>query len=248
MDFYTPYSMPFLGYGRPKSYKTLDQALELIKQAISGEKEDELFYDYLISAAPTQEEKDIIAGIRDDEKKHNKMFREIYEDFTGEKVKTPADITFEKPASYMDGIRKAFFGELAAAERYRDIIAGLPNRYYRDMVFEIMTDELEHADKYNYIINRGLERILHHEHHHPKVDNKADYTPDDWVRYIGPLVNRALAEAKEGINLRHLFEEFILSGVLVGRGMTPGDAIEQVEVWEKTGQSKLLQQSKMMNK
>lgn len=155
MDFNVPYYTPFPGYKRPKSYKTLDQALDLIRKAVSGEREDELFYDYLISAAPTQEEKDIIAGIRDDERKHNKMFREIYEDLTGEEIKTPADVTFKKPDSYVDGIRKAFFGELSAAERYRDIIAGLPNRYYRDMVFEIMTDELEHADKYNYIITRN---------------------------------------------------------------------------------------------
>ncbi|KZL88551.1 hypothetical protein CLMAG_62060 [Clostridium magnum DSM 2767] len=51
-----------------KSYKTLEEALALIKEAIQGEREDELFYDYLLSLAPTKEEKDIIASIRDDEK------------------------------------------------------------------------------------------------------------------------------------------------------------------------------------
>lgn len=72
---------------------------------------------------------------------------------------------------------------------------------------------------------------MHHEHH--TMDKKAEYTPDEWIRYIGNLVNRALAEAKEGVNLRHLFEEFILAGVFVGRGMTPEDAIEQVETWKE---------------
>ncbi|MFC7319701.1 hypothetical protein [Halobacillus campisalis] len=70
--------------------------------------------------------------------------------------------------------------------------------------------------------------------------------PDQWVEYIQPLVDRALEEVEEGINLTHLFQEFILSGVLVGQGFEPEEAIEQVELWEK-GESKLLQQSKMMN-
>ena len=74
---------------------------------------------------------------------------------------------------------------------------------------------------------------------------KKDYTPDEWVMYINPLVKRALAEYKEGINLEHLFEEFILSGVLVGLGKTPQEAIEQVERWENTGESDLLKKSKM---
>ncbi|MBW3112050.1 MULTISPECIES: hypothetical protein [Bacillaceae] len=69
--------------------------------------------------------------------------------------------------------------------------------------------------------------------------------PDQWVDYIQPLVTRALSEVEEGINLTHLFQEFILSGVLVGQGFTPEQAIEQVETWEK-GESKLLQASKAM--
>lgn len=75
--------------------------------------------------------------------------------------------------------------------------------------------------------------------------NTANFTPNDWVRYITPLVNRALAESKEGINQEHLYQEFILSSVLVGLGKKPQEAIEQVEDWEKTGTSKLLKMSKM---
>ncbi|WP_202908641.1 hypothetical protein [Halalkalibacillus sediminis] len=69
--------------------------------------------------------------------------------------------------------------------------------------------------------------------------------PDQWVMHIQPLVDRALEEVEEGINLTHLFQEFILSGVLVGKGMSPHEAIELVEQWEK-GESKLLMESKKM--
>lgn len=258
------------------SYKTLQEALTLAKQAVQGEREDELFYDYLISIAPTKEEKDIIASIRDDERKHNKMFREIYYTFTGREIPPARNEEFTKPASYIEGIKKALFGELAAMERYRIIRAGLPNKYYRDMVFEILTDELKHADKYNYILNINPKEVrssiimqmdisdadnsetdvtnmqqdntdnneMDNEMNN-EMDNEVQMNPDELVTYITPLVDMAMEEVKEGINLEHLFQEYILSGVLVGAGYTPEQAIEEVEDWEKTGKSKLLQESKM---
>lgn len=154
------YSVPFGMYRNselPKPYKTLEEALNLVKNAVEGEREDELFYDYLISVAPTQEEKSIITTIRDDERKHNKYFREIYSFYTGQSLPVPTNVDFQKPKSFLEGIKKAKFGELAAVEKYRDIRAGLPDNYYKDMVFEILTDELKHADKYDYILYLTLE-------------------------------------------------------------------------------------------
>lgn len=142
------------------TYKSLEEALTLIKNAVSGEREDELFYDYLISEAPSQEEKEIIESIRNDERKHNQMFRRIYQDLTGQTITSPTDVEFEKPSSYIEGIKKALFGELSAVERYRDIRAGLPSQYYRDMVYEIITDEQKHADKYNYLLNLYLSKMM----------------------------------------------------------------------------------------
>ena len=75
--------------------------------------------------------------------------------------------------------------------------------------------------------------IVNNQKSQEGFQNTANFTPDDWVKYITPLVNRALAEAKEGINPEHLYQEFILSGVLVGLGKKPQEAIEQVETWEK---------------
>lgn len=133
-----------------KSYKTLEEAIE-------NEREDELFYDYLLSLAPTKEEKDIITSIRNEERKHFKYFKEIYSYYTRKSVPSPNNVTFEKPQSYIAGVRKAKFCELGAVERYRNIRAGLPDIYYRDMLFEIITDELKHAHKYDYILYLSLE-------------------------------------------------------------------------------------------
>lgn len=46
-------------------------------------------------------------------------------------------------------------GELRVVEKYRNR-AGMPYRYYRDMVFEILTDEFKHASKYNFIMTLSV--------------------------------------------------------------------------------------------
>ena len=72
-----------------------------------------------------------------------------------------------------------------------------------------------------------------------------DFSPDDWIGYITPLVGKALEEADGGVNLEHLFQKYIMIGILVGQGMTFQEAIGEIEDWEKTGISKLLDKSKM---
>ncbi|SHN24414.1 cupin domain-containing protein [Gracilibacillus kekensis] len=71
-------------------------------------------------------------------------------------------------------------------------------------------------------------------------------TPDEWVQYTEFLVNEGLEDVKRGINATHILQEFILMGVLVGKGYSPERAYETVEEWERTGESQLLQQSKNM--
>jgi rubrerythrin len=175
--------------------------------AVQGEREDELFYDYLIRLAPTREEKQIIASIRDDERRHNRLFRRIYGDFTGMEISSGDEESFERPDSYLDGIKRALFGELRAVEKYRAIRRGLPRGPYRDVLFDIITDELKHASKYNYLftLNSSMDGsyIDRNERMRQNSTDTSKFTPDDWVRYITPLVKRALAEAKEGINPEH---------------------------------------------
>lgn len=135
--------------------ENLRAALQLIREAVTSEKEDELFYDYLISAAPSEEEKKIIESIRDDERKHFKMFRELYFELTGRRLPTPPEPEFVKPASYEAGLEKALFGELGAVEKYRKILFGLQRRKDINKLTEIITDELKHAHKYNYLYTKN---------------------------------------------------------------------------------------------
>jgi len=168
------------------------------------------------------------------------MFKKIYKDFTGQDVMDTNGEEFKKPASYIDGIQQALFGELKAVEKYREIRKGLPDRYNRDLVFDILTDEIKHSAKYNFLYTKN--RTSDHQ----KNGSTNEKTPDEWIKYTEFLVKEAQEDVKKGVNLTHIFQEFILMGVLVGKGYTPKQAYETVEDWERTGESKILQESKKL--
>ena len=134
------------------------EALNLIVQSVGGEREDELFYTYMLNVAPPGQ-KEIVAAIRDDEIKHNKMLRELYWQLTGQEIPPAPEEPFQQPQSYCDGLVRALFGELSAVERYRKILFGLEFLPYRNMITEIYTDELKHATKWNYLYSLNCTRM-----------------------------------------------------------------------------------------
>lgn len=132
---------------------TLNEAIRLIKQSVTNEKEDEIFYDTLIKQAPTEKEKNIIISIREDERKHNKILRELYYEFTGQIISPNTSIVEENQnRDYKANLEKALFGELDAVVKYRKIMAQMPSGNSYTLLMSIMTDELRHASKYNFLI------------------------------------------------------------------------------------------------
>lgn len=133
-------------------FYALPEAINLIVQSVSSEREDELFYDYLLSVAPPNQ-REIISSIRDDERKHFKLLKELYWEVLGRDIPPAPEMALEKPKNYCDGITRALFGELAAVERYRKILFGFEFLPYRNIITEIYTDELKHASKWNYLFS-----------------------------------------------------------------------------------------------
>lgn len=77
-----------------------------------------------------------------------------------------------------------------------------------------------------------------------EIQDTYDFSPDEWVQYITPLVDDALEEVNTGLSLEYVFEKYILIGILVGQGRTFEEAINVVEDWETSGMAKLLDESK----
>ena len=133
---------------------TLNQAIELIRQSVRNEREDELFYNTLLEQATTDKEKEIIASIRNDERKHNRILRDLYYNFTGQIIQPEMSAPIINNAlNYKENLEKALFGELDAVVKYRKILGTMPSGDSYTLLMSIMTDELRHASKYNFLIH-----------------------------------------------------------------------------------------------
>lgn len=134
-------------------------ALRHLQEAVAGEAEDRRFYQYLIDNAPSNEDKEIITGIRDDEISHFGLFRQVYYQLTGQMLPPPQESVFVRPASYCEGIKRAIRGEQNAVRKYREILFALQDRVLINILTGIITDELRHGILYNYLYAKNGCRV-----------------------------------------------------------------------------------------
>ena len=132
----------------------LEDALHLIEEAVKGEKHDVMFYECLMKMAPAEDRK-IIEGIIADEKKHGQLLRTIYCEMTGHTLPAAPQKEVKPPKSYCDGIQDALYDEWKAMEKYRKILYAMQSRRHINMLTEIITDEMKHADKLTYLYTRN---------------------------------------------------------------------------------------------
>lgn len=135
--------------------QNLAGALDLIRQAVAGENEDRIFYSYLIENAPTNDDRQIITGIRDNEISHFGWFRELYRDLTGAEIPPQQGEEFKQPANYCDGLARALKGEQNAVIRYRKILYAMQSRVHINVLTEIISDEIRHGILYSYLYSKN---------------------------------------------------------------------------------------------
>ena len=135
--------------------QNLQNALSLIVDATGGETEDRLFYSWLIENAPSNEDRQIISGIRDDEIGHYGLFRRLYTQITGQSVPPVPEEPFTPPPSYCAGLAKALIGEQNAVRKYRQILYAMQTRSHFNTVTQIITDELRHGLLYSYLYTKN---------------------------------------------------------------------------------------------
>lgn len=116
---------------------------------------DPYIFDFL-TLSKQYKEKDIIKSIRDYERKHNQILRRLYYEFTGQIL--PVDILSNEQKNnkdYKTNLEKALFDELEAVTKYRRILGTMPSGNSYTLLMSIMTDELIHASKYNFLIQKA---------------------------------------------------------------------------------------------
>ena len=137
----------------------LSGALKIIEDAIAGEAEDKMFYEYLIKIAPSMEDRDIIKGIRENELHHATLFRQLYTKLTGKPPAVQQDLTFERPKTYCEGLKNALMGEQNAVRKYRNILFALTDRADINTMTEIITDEIRHGILYSYLYAKNACKV-----------------------------------------------------------------------------------------
>lgn len=134
----------------PNQPQNMKRLLDLIKEAMKDERHDNKKYKNMMEMTDNKEIRDNIRFAYEDEAKHYRMFQEIYEDLTGEEIEIPVP-EVERYDRLVDAVKTSIQGELGAVELYRQIRALLTSKKHRDMLFEIITDEQEHAMRFIYI-------------------------------------------------------------------------------------------------
>lgn len=123
--------------------------LQDIEIALADEKAAAKFYEMLMDMAPNNWQRDEIKHARDDEMKHYHMLHQLYVNLTGrEPVVKEKEV---KVTNYCEGLKDAFDDELEAADFYRSMMLSTYYQYIRDILFEIMTDEMEHATRFVFV-------------------------------------------------------------------------------------------------
>lgn len=129
---------------------TVQSVLSLIQEAMRDEKHDREKYKNMMCMTKNEKIRKQIEFAYKDEIKHYSMFQNIVFALTGNvpEVPTPKVEHYDK---LIDAVESSINGELAAVELYRRIRAMLPTRQLRDMLYEIITDEQEHATRFVYV-------------------------------------------------------------------------------------------------
>lgn len=120
-----------------------------LQTAITNETIAAAFYTALMEIAPFEDARDFIRHARDDERKHYRMFFNLYVALTGRHpIVTQPVIQIPQ---FCEGVKNSIKDELEAADMYREMYLSTTNTRIRDILFEAMNDEMEHAIRFNWI-------------------------------------------------------------------------------------------------
>lgn len=238
------------------------EAIGDLNEAFQDERSDLVYYEYLASMASSEEEKKIIYSIMQEERVNASLFRRMYEELSGVDVSRDPKEKLVMPESYLAGISEAINREAREIERYKAIRERFPTgSSYIYTLSNIIANELNHITQLNSILssNNAVNNTMTNAMANPLMNNTmsnssniedlveqytANFTLDDWARFIRPLVSRALSENGDRDTVQ-FFRKLILSGILIGLGNRPLAAVELVERWEQNEASNLLRMGKM---
>lgn len=209
------------------------EAIGNLNEAFLDERSDLVYYEYLANMAPTTKERDTIYSIMKDERVNATLLRRMYRELSGIDVSHEPKEKLVMPQSYLAGISEMINRELRERDRYKRIREGFPNgSSYIYTLSNIIASGLNHITQLNSILSASntMNNLSLNENYLEK--HTANFTLNDWNRLIRPLVSRIISE-DGNIDSVKFFRKLLLTGILIGTGNRPLEAIELVERWQQ---------------
>ncbi|MDF2883632.1 MAG: hypothetical protein K0R54_4190 [Clostridiaceae bacterium] len=221
------------------------EAIGELNKAFQDERSDLVYYEYLANMAPTDKEKEILYSIVQEDRINATLLRRMYEELSGIDVSWNSNEKLVMPESYLAGISEAINRESREIEHYKVIREGFPaESSYIYTLSDIIANELKHIQLLNSILSSDYDVNDSSKKKNLIEQHTANFTLEDWARFIRPLVSRVLSENGD-TNTVQFFRKLILSGILIGLGNRPLAAIELVERWQQNQGNQSLRMCKM---
>ena len=121
-----------------------EQTAEMIERAMLGQKRAVKCCELIWNAVSGYRDKELIAAIKREERRHYYLLEGIYEDVTGEECSIP-QISVALPRQLNDMLRLVLCDKLMAIEHYEALQKELTCPRNRDLLEMILCDQKEHA-------------------------------------------------------------------------------------------------------
>ncbi|MGM0369923.1 MAG: ferritin family protein [Bacillota bacterium] len=132
----------------------LEFLLEKIYLAIESELRDSAYYRALADIAPNQFAAEIITEFANDEREHAYQLEQAYQRITGNNFSSQYEYEFELEAGdYESELEKSIVEETGDYKKYKSYYLMTKNPYLRDVFFNAMHDEAQHAQRELYLLH-----------------------------------------------------------------------------------------------
>jgi rubrerythrin len=130
-------------------FKDYNRFINDLTASIKGQREAIAFYQSLAQLAPSEFARNQVEFALRDEQTHNQMLTQLYLHLTGTQPRVNPQPKL--PTNFIAGLTQALNDELAAADTYKRMYLNANQVQIRDIFFDIMNDEHEHATRFAYV-------------------------------------------------------------------------------------------------
>lgn len=134
--------------------KDVNEILQLIIMAMTDEQRDGDFYNELSKLNKDPIDSRLLNDMFLNERRHEKMLENIYVGLTGRTPVVPPATPIPISENMVENFELAFQNELDGIQLYRTLYLALQTPTLKNIVYEILSDQQQHAMIFSYLANK----------------------------------------------------------------------------------------------